>query len=81
MVVNLLLGNDHELLDHNPDVTKDDEGWYVLEDFKFSPETFVCEETHRVYFTEFLFNEDFVHEVCYVNGRRAADLERTHMRQ
>jgi hypothetical protein len=75
-IVNLLLGNDHSL-----HISKDDEGWYVLEGFTLSPETFVCEETHRLYFTEFLFKEKFVDDYHNKAGKRIYDSERLHMRR
>jgi hypothetical protein len=61
-IVDFLLCVDHQLLN---DIRRDSRGWYVLEDFKLLPQTFVCEETLRVCFTNFLGNEKHPRDIVH----------------
>ncbi|KAI4605018.1 hypothetical protein J4E83_010889 [Alternaria metachromatica] len=62
---------------------KDEMGWYDLDDFKLSPQTFVCKDTYNVYFRDHLFDHDGKKEVMvdYHSGRKTARTEQTHMRR
>jgi hypothetical protein len=77
-IVDPLLGVDHQQLN---DIRKDSQGWYVLEDFKLSPQTFVCEETLRVYFTNFLNEERPSSDIVHTPDTKTAESEQSHMKR
>lgn len=62
---------------------KDEMGWYYLDDFKLSPQTFVCKDTSNVHFRDHLFDHNNKQEVMvdYHPDRKTARTEQSHMRR
>ena len=79
-VVEALLYLNDRTHTYNPSVFKDISGWYILDDFKLSPETFCCKETLDVYFTGHLFKQSELLRVHWNPKSKTAETERSHMK-
>jgi hypothetical protein len=79
-VIKFLLGLENDSSAEPSESWKDNMGWYILNDFKLSPQTFVCQTTYETYSKGYLLGTS-VGTLEFRAEKKTAFSEQTHMRQ
>jgi hypothetical protein len=78
--IKFLLGLENDSSAEPSESWKDNMDWYILNDFKLSPQTLVCQTTYITYFKGYLLGTS-VGSLEFRAERKTALSEQTHMRQ